>query len=432
MSGDGGCGRTRRGWRGRCRRLVTHHEGKLRVSSIPGYTHPADLVNLSSDETAALAPQVVAWRRHLHMHPEQAFAEHQTSQFIDDRLVELGGMIVTRPTATSVVAELRGGKPGRLIAVRADIDALPILEENDIAYRSTRDGSMHACGHDGHTSIALGLAALLSRHRTELPGTVRFIFQHAEELAPGGAEELVQKGVMDGVEAVIGLHLWSTMPYGQIGIVSGPAMAAPDNFQVTIVGRGGHAAAPHDTVDPIVVAAQVITALQHVVSRGIDPLDSVVVSVTQVSAGTTFNVIPGSAHLAGTFRTFDPALRHRVPELMERTIAGICAAHGATYDLVIERGYRPVVNDAALSARLSEVVQRTFGDGVLVPMRPTMGGEDFSAYQQKAPGVFAFIGAGNADAGAAYPHHHPRFQIDERALDMGLRYLTAAVQDLLS
>ncbi len=384
------------------------------------------------DETAAIAPQVIAWRRHLHMHPEQAFAEHETAQFIHDRLVEIGGLDITRPTATSVVAELRGGKPGRRIAVRADIDALPILEENDIAYRSTREGSMHACGHDGHTSIALGLVSLLARHRADLTGTVRFIFQHAEELAPGGAEELVQKGVMDGVESVIGLHLWSTMPYGQIGIISGPAMAAPDNFQVTIVGKGGHAAAPHETVDPIVVAAQVITALQHVVSRSIDPLDSVVVSVTQMSAGTTFNVIPGSAHLAGTFRTFDAALRHRVPELMERTIAGICAAHGATYDLTIERGYRPVVNDPALAVRLAGVVEREFGSGVLVPMRPSMGGEDFSAYQQKAPGVFAFIGAGNAEAGAEYPHHHPRFQIDERALDLGLRYLTAATLDLLA
>lgn len=389
-------------------------------------------MHITPNETAELAPQVIAWRRHLHMHPEQAFAEHDTAQFIVDRLSELGGLEVSRPTPTSVVAELRGARPGRTVGVRADIDALPILEENDVDYRSTREGSMHACGHDGHTSIALGLAALLVRHREQLAGTVRFIFQHAEELAPGGAEELVKQGVMQGVDEVIGLHLWSTMPFGKIGLISGPAMAAPDNFTCTIVGRGGHAALPHDTVDPIVVAAQVITALQHVVSRAVDPLDSVVVSVTRVVAGTTFNVIPNSAQIAGTFRTFDAALRHRVPEIMERMIAGITAAHGATYELTIERGYRPVVNDVALTARLAGVVERTFGPDTLIPMRPTMGGEDFSAYQQKAPGVFAFVGAGSTTGAPDYPHHHPRFDIDERALDIGLRYLAAAVFDLLS
>jgi amidohydrolase len=334
-----------------------------------------------------------------------------------------------------VLAVLHGGRqgdrPGPTIAVRADIDALPILEENDVAYRSRVDGSMHACGHDGHTAIALGLATLLARHRDTIAGEVRFIFPHAEELAPGGAEELVARGVMDGVETVIGLHLWSTMPYGAIGLIAGPAMAAPDSFQCTIVGRGGHAAAPHETIDPILVGAQVVAALQQVVSRAVDPLDPVVVSVTQFIAGTTFNVIPGSAYIAGTVRTFDPALRTRVPELMERTIRGITEAYGASYDFVIERGYRPVVNDPGLTSRLEGVVRRTFGEATLAPMRPSMGGEDFSAYQQRATGVFAFVGAGNVDEGIAFPHHHPRFQIDERALDLGLRYLTAATCDLL-
>ena len=404
-----------------------HYSG---MTTIP---RPGRVVDVASllEEAAALAPDVVAWRRHLHMHPEQAFHEHGTAKFIRETLEAIGGLTVTSPTATSVLAILRGGRPGRTIAVRADIDALPILEENDVAYRSRVDGSMHACGHDGHTAIALGLAMLLSRHQDEITGEVRFIFQHAEELAPGGAEELVSLGVMDGVESVIGIHLWSTMPYGSIGLIAGPAMAAPDSFQCTIIGKGGHAAAPHDTIDPILVGAQVVAALQHVVSRAVDPLDPVVVSVTQFIAGTTFNVIPGSAYLAGTVRTFDPALRSRVPELMERTIKGITDAYGASYDFVIERGYRPVVNDPGLTSRLEEVVRRTFGAETLAPMRPSMGGEDFSAYQQRAAGVFAFVGAGNADAGIAFPHHHPRFQIDERALDLGLRYLTAATCDLL-
>ena len=384
------------------------------------------------DDARAMAPQVIDWRRHLHRHPEVAFHEHQTAQFIHDVLAVIPGLDVTRPTETSVMARLVGAQPGRVIAVRADIDALPIHEENDVDYRSQVDGAMHACGHDGHTSIVLGLVSVLARYREQLAGEVRFFFQHAEELAPGGAEEMVRRGVMDGVDAVIGIHLWAPMEVGRIGIVAGPAMAAPDNFTCTITGAGGHAAIPHNTIDPIAIGAQVVTALQHIVSRNIDPLDPAVVSVTQFHAGTTFNVIPNSAELAGTFRYFDGALRDRIPELMERIIKGICDAHGATYTFAVERGYRPVVNDATLSARLERVVERTFGADVLLPTRPTMGGEDFSAFQQRAPGVFAFVGAGNAFEEILYPHHHPRFNVDEASLDIGLRYLTAATLDLLS
>ena len=383
------------------------------------------------NEAKGLATQVIAWRRHLHQHPEVAFHERETAQYIRGVLAGIPGLVVTNPTETSTMARLVGAVPGRTVAVRADIDALPIHEENDLPYRSEVDGVMHACGHDGHTSIVLGLATLLAGHRDQLAGEVRFFFQHAEELAPGGAEEMVQQGVMDGVDAVIGIHLWASMPVGKIGIVSGPAMAAPDVFTCTITGRGGHAAIPQDTIDPIVVGAQVVSALQHIVSRDVDPFDPVVVSVTQFHAGTTHNVIPETATLNGTVRTFDPALRKRVPETMERVIKGICAAHGATYELNVERGYRPVVNDPATCARLEQVVERTFGPDVLQPMRPTMGGEDFSAYLQKAPGVFAFIGAGNAFEEILYPHHHPRFNIDEGSLDVGLRYLTAATLELL-
>lgn len=384
------------------------------------------------DAAARQAPQVVAWRRHLHQHPEVAFHEVATSQFIANTLAGIPGLTITRPTATSVVAELTGGLPGPRIAVRADIDALPIHEENTVPYRSTVDGVMHACGHDGHTAIVLGLATLLAELRAQLPGSVRFIFQHAEELSPGGAEELVEHGVMDDVAQVIGLHLWASMPVGRIGIIAGPAMAAPDTFQCQIIGRGGHAAMPHDAVDPIAIGAQIVSALQHVVSRTVNPLDPAVLSVTQFMAGTTFNVIPGSAMLAGTVRTFDANLRRTIPAQMERIIAGLTAAFGATYEFTYEPGYRPVVNDAALAARLTRVVENTFGADTLIDERPTMGGEDFSAYQQRAPGVFAFIGARNDAVGAAWPHHHPQFEIDERSLDVGLRYLTAATLELLS
>lgn len=389
-------------------------------------------VSVLLEEARELAGQVVKWRRHLHQHPEVAFVERETAHYIREALAGIPGLVITTPTVTSTMARLVGGSPGRTIAVRADIDALPIHEENDVPYRSLVDGVMHACGHDGHTSIVLGLATLLARHREQLAGEVRFFFQHAEEVSPGGAEAMVHQGVMDGVDAVIGIHLWATTPVGRIGMVSGPAMAAPDVFQCTITGRGGHAAIPHDTIDPIVIGAQIVSALQHIVSRGVDPFDPVVVSVTQFHAGTTHNVIPETATLNGTVRTFDAALRQRVPETMERIIRGICDAHGASYEFSLERGYRPVVNDPAICARLEKVVERTFGPDVLLPMRPTMGGEDFSAYLQKAPGVFAFVGAGAVGDASPYPHHHPRFNIDEASLDIGLRYLTAATLDLLS
>ena len=389
-----------------------------------------DLAELLA-EARALSAQVIMWRRYLHQHPEVAFEERETARFVRGVLAEIAGLEISRPTETSVMARLVGPTPGRVVAVRADIDALPIHEENAFDYRSLVDGSMHACGHDGHTAIVLALVTLLARHREQLNGEVRFFFQHAEELAPGGAEEMVEQGVMDGVDTVIGIHLWAPMPVGRIGIVSGPAMAAPDTFQLTIKGQGGHAAIPHETVDPIAIGAQVVTALQHIVSRNVDPLDPAVVSITQFHAGTAYNVIPESAQLAGTVRTFDATLRLRIPELMERIIKGLCDAHGATFDFVVERGYRPVINDAAICARLERVVLRTFGPDVLLPTRPTMGGEDFSAYQQKAPGVFAFIGAGHAFDDIRYPHHHPRFNIDESSLEIGLRYLTAATLELL-
>lgn len=382
-------------------------------------------------EAAPLHSQVVEWRRALHQHPEVAFQEHDTARFIRERLAAIPGVVVTTPSPTGTLGVLRLGRPGPVVALRADIDALPIHEENDLPYRSRRDGVMHACGHDGHTAMLLGVATALARHRDTLAGEVRFLFQHAEEQSPGGAEELVRAGVMDGVDAVLGVHLWASLPAGRIALIPGPAMAAPDTFEITIEGQGGHAAIPQDTVDPVAIGALVVTGLQHIAARMVDPLEPVVVSVTQFHAGTASNVIPGQAVLGGTVRTFDPALRERVPPLIDRLVQGTCAAHGARGVVRHQRGYRPVVNDPALTARLAGVVRAALGEGVLAELRPSMGGEDFSAYQQRAPGVFAFVGAGNDAAGIRHPHHHPRFQVDEAALAQGMAYLLAATHALL-
>ena len=370
--------------------------------------------------------QVIAWRRHLHRNPELSFHEERTSRFIADTLGEFGNLEITRPTRTSVVARLIGSRPGPVLAIRADIDALPIVEKNTHDFVSQSPGVMHACGHDGHTAMLLGAACVLAARRDEIAGEVRFIFQHAEELLPGGAEELVRAGVLDGADLVIGAHLWLGSPFGEVGVKDGPLMAAPDIFRATIIGSGGHAAMPHKSVDPIAIAAQVITNLQHVVARTVDPLEPAVVSVTRIQGGTTHNVIPGSVEIEGTIRTFDASLRDTIPAGMERIIAGVTTAHGARYEFSVERGYRAVVNDPRANALLRAAIVRALGPDALTDAVPVMGGEDFSGYQQAAPGAFFFIGARNADRGIVHPHHHECFDLDERALDYGTRIFVAA------
>ncbi|MCM3116909.1 M20 family metallopeptidase [Neobacillus sp. MER 74] len=365
--------------------------------------------------------QVIAWRRHLHQNPELSFQEEKTSQFIYDTLQSFGNLEISRPTKTSVVARLIGAEPGKTLAIRADMDALPIQEENTFEFASQTPGVMHACGHDGHTAMLLGTAKILSGLKDHIKGEVRFLFQHAEELFPGGAEEMVQAGVMDGVDLVIGTHLWSPIEKGKVGVVYGPMMASPDTFWITVNGKGGHAALPHQTIDSIAVAAQVVTNLQHIVSRNTDPLDSLVISVTQFLAGTTHNVIPGSVKLWGTVRSFDSTLRESIPAKMERVVKGITEAHEASYEFKYEFGYRPVINDNEVTAVIEETVREVFGEEALDMMRPNMGGEDFSAFMEKAPGCYFYVGAGNEEKGITYPHHHERFTIDEDALEIGVK-----------
>ena len=374
---------------------------------------------------------VVAWRRKLHQQPELSFQETRTAAFVAETLSSFGGLEISRPTATSVVARLVGRKGGPVLAMRADIDALPIHEANEHEFVSATPGVMHACGHDGHTAMLLGSARVLASRRDELRGEVRFIFQHAEEVPPGGAAELVAAGVMDGVDVVIGAHLWLPMPFGQVGVKTGALMASPDTFRIVIEGAGGHAAMPQLTVDSIAIAAQVVTNLQHIVSRAVDPLASAVVSVTRIAGGTAANIIPGSVELEGTVRTFDPALRDRMPGLMERVVAGVTSAHGARYQWTYERGYHPVLNDEQATDLLRRSVVRALGADALTEAVPTMGGEDFSAYQQRAPGAFFFVGARNEERGIVYPHHHDRFDLDERALDYGTRVFVAAAEEYL-
>ncbi|WP_029421803.1 M20 metallopeptidase family protein [Alicyclobacillus macrosporangiidus] len=366
---------------------------------------------------------VVKWRRFLHANPELSFQEVNTSQFVYDTLLTFGDMEVSRPTKTSVVARLVGVRPGKTLALRADMDALPIVEETGLDFASTKHGVMHACGHDGHTAILLGVARVLTQLRTYLAGEVRFVFQHAEESHPGGAVELVRSGVMDGVDYIVGLHLWSLYDVGEVHVSAGYTTASSDRFNITIIGQGGHASMPHDTVDSVAIAAQVISNLQHIVSRNVDPLKSLVISVTKVQAGDGYNVIPPTVTIGGTVRAFDQDVLESVPKWLERTVRGVTAAHGATYQFEYRKGYAPVVNDPALTEKVRQTLTQVFGTSAVRNARPIPIGEDFSGYLQKAPGSFIWVGAGDPKKGTMYPHHHPRFWIDERSLAIGMKAL---------
>jgi amidohydrolase len=372
-----------------------------------------------------VASQAVAWRRYLHAHPELSFREHETAHFVRATLASLGPLEIDRPTPTSVVARLRSGRPGPTLALRADIDALPIQEESGVDFASEREGVMHACGHDGHTAILLAVARLLVARRTEFTGEIRFLFQHAEELPPGGAAELVGAGAVDGVDAMLGCHLISTLEVGTVAVLDGGCTASADTFSVKIHGRGGHAGYPHKSVDPIAVSAQAITNLQHVVSRNTSPLDRIVVSVTRIAGGSADNVIPEATEFGGTVRAYRHEAREHTRELIARVLHGVTAAHGANYELDYVEGYAPVVNDP----RLAAIVREAAGADRAVEFEPLMAGDDFSAYLRVAPGCFFFVGAGND---RAFPHHHPRFTIDERALPVGIETFTNAALRLLT
>ncbi len=373
---------------------------------------------------------VVAWRRYLHAHPETSFNEHETAAYVYRQLSSFG-LSPYHPTPTSVVASIRGAQPGRCLAIRADMDALPITEETGLPFASQNPGAMHACGHDGHTAMLLGAAKVLTAMRDDLQGEIRLLFQHAEELFPGGAQQMVDAGVLDGVDMVIGTHLWLPLDAGRIGVSAGPLTAAPDTFAIEISGRGGHAAQPHLTVDPVPVAAQVILALQQLVSRETDPLHPAVLSVTQVHGGTADNVIPEKVTLGGTVRTFDEEARKLFERRIGEVADAICSAFGATSSHSYQRGYRPIRNDPAVSAALAAALRQVVGEDAVEEAVPSMVGEDFSAYQERVPGCFFFLGARNAAKGIIYPHHHARFTIDEDVLETGVAAFVGAALHML-
>lgn len=378
----------------------------------------------------SLQPQLVEWRRQLHQQPELAFRERLTAEFIARKLREWGIEHQTGIAETGIAAVITGDRPGSVLGIRADMDALPIQEENDVPYKSRHDGVMHACGHDGHTAIALGTAYYLSQHKQDLAGTVKIIFQPAEE-SPGGAKPMIEAGVLrdPDVEAIVGLHLWNSLPLGTVGVREGYLMAAVELFHCTIFGKGGHGAIPHQTIDSIVVGSQVVNALQAIVARNVNPIESAVVTVGKFHAGSAHNAIADTARLGGTVRYFNPDYQGFFGQRVEDTIAGICRSYGAKYDLDYWRLYPPTINDRGMADLVRSVAETVVETPMgVVPDCQTMAGEDMSFFLQEVPGCYFFLGSANAELDLAYPHHHPRFDFDETALAMGVEMFVRCVE----
>ncbi len=384
-----------------------------------------------SEKTRQILPECIALRRLLHENAELSFEEYKTTEILTERLSAVPGLTLEKPCKTGVIATLQGAYPGPVIAIRADIDALPITEENGLPFRSKNPGAMHACGHDGHTAMLLAAAKILASEADKLHGTVKFIFQHAEELPPGGAEELVKAGVLNDVAEVYGLHLSSLYPTGHFGIRPGALTSATDRFDIVIQGKGGHSAYPEGCIDPIVIAGQVITSLQTLVSRQISATEPAVVSICMLSAGTAYNIIPGEVKITGSTRTFNPKTREALPKKMEAIVKGACDAYGASYEFTFSLGYASVINDEKLTEFGRKVAAETFGEDHLFAIGPLMPGEDFAAMSAIRPGFFVELGAGTAPD-CNVPHHNARYLLDEDALAYGIEYFCQLVRNRLS
>lgn len=391
-------------------------------------------INTIRPAIQSLQDQLVEWRRRFHQRPELGFQERLTAEFVARKLREWGIEHQTEIAKTGIVATIPGGRSGPVLGIRADMDALPVQEENQVPYRSQHDGVMHACGHDGHTAIALGTAYYLAHHRDAFAGTVKLIFQPAEE-GPGGAQPMIAAGVLRNpdVDAIIGLHLWNNLPLGTIGVRSGPLMAAVELFRCQIFGKGGHGAMPDQTIDAVVVSAQIVNALQAIVARNVNPLEAAVVTVGELHAGTAMNVIAGTAHLNGTVRYFNPELADVLSDRIESVIAGVCQSHGATYDLDYQHFYPPLLNNPEMTQLVRAVAETVVEPPTgVVPECQTMGGEDMAFFLQEVPGCYFFLGSANPEKNLAYPHHHPRFDFDETALGLGVEMFVRCVERFCS
>jgi amidohydrolase len=374
-----------------------------------------------------LSGKIIEWRRDFHRHPEVAYEEKRTSSVIR-KFLETLDIPVSTCAKTGLRGVLKGQPGGKTVALRADIDALPLKEEGDKEYMSQNPEAAHACGHDGHMAILMGTAEVLSWRKDQFKGNVVFLFQPSEERIPGGAKKMIEEGALKDVDAVFGLHLWQPLPTGFIGIVKGAMMAQPDAFTVTVKGKGGHGSMPHTTVDPILVASHLVVNIQSIVSRNVDPLKPVVVSFGTVKGGTIYNIIPGEVSLTGTVRTFDASVQSLAEKRLREIVEETCKTFGATADFKYEKGYPPLVNPEEMTDFVLETTRKTLGEDKVQEIDPVMGGEDFAYFLQKVPGAFLFFGMGD---GMEFPHHHPAFDLDEKALPQATLLMTSLALEFL-
>lgn len=385
------------------------------------------------NEVKQMHSEIIEWRRHFHQNAELSFEEYKTSDFIEEKLKSFGGIEIERPTKTGVIGKIYGAGKGPTIALRADIDALPMTEENDIPFVSVNKEAMHSCGHDGHAAILLGIAKIFAAKKEKLNGNIICIFQHAEELPPGGAIELVEAGVMNGVDEIYGLHLSSNYPTGKFGVVNGPLTSATDCFKIKVKGKGGHSSMPEQCVDPIVAAAQIVMGIQNIKSRRISAYETAVISVCKIHGGDAYNIIPEVVEIEGSIRTFSKELRESMPDMLRQISGGIAASVGAESEVIYERGYSSVVNDDALTNEAREVIADWFGSEAVLEIQPVMPGEDFSAFTEagNCPGCFIEIGTRNPEKGTDNPHHNPKYMMDEDGLYYGAGFFAAMLEHKL-
>jgi amidohydrolase len=395
--------------------------------------------NKTTDRIKALSSRhfakLVKLRREFHQYPELGYNEFKTAERVAKELKKLGLQVKTGIAKTGVVGVLSGNKKGKTVALRADMDALPITEQTNLPYKSKNKGLMHACGHDAHMACVIGAATILSELKDQLPGNVKFIFQPSEESPPGGAKPMINQGALENpkVSGIFGLHCDSAIPVGKIGIMEGPSMAQADSFDVTIKGVSGHGARPHDGIDAIVVAAQVIQALQTIASRKIDPVQPVVVSVGKIDGGTKRNIICDRVTLEGTSRSLNKEVAKRIPSLLKEIISGVTKSAGASFEFKYSPGYPVLINHPQATELARCTIGRMFGRQAIFEIKkPLMGAEDFAFYLEKVPGSFLRLGIKNPKKKAIYPWHHPQFNIDEDAIKIGASLLAGLAFDFLS
>ncbi|TGL64041.1 M20 metallopeptidase family protein [Leptospira sarikeiensis] len=376
--------------------------------------------------------ELVQYRRFIHKHPELKYEEVGTADFVSKHLKSLGYTFQSGIAKTGIACLIDSGKPGKTLLVRADMDALPIIEENKVDYTSVHAGVMHACGHDAHTSVLMGLASELKEDLSSIipKGRVLLVFQPAEE-GGQGADRMIEEGILEkyNVDAALGLHVWNHIPVGKIGVVDGPMMAAVDEFQITVQGISGHGAMPQHTVDPILVGSHIVTALQSIVSRNTDPLDSCVVTVGAFHAGHAFNVISETAELKGTIRTFTKEMFDKAPELFKRVVENTAEAFGAKAIIQYERTNAPTINHPEMANIVRNASENILGQNSITEEHAkTMGGEDFSAFLMRVPGCYFFVGSMNEEKGFVHPHHSSKFDLDESSLPIGLSVMKEAIR----